>query len=180
MKRGKAGKPKQQRQPSSKAAHTTAAETAPPPTPAATGPGRKILVFAVAGLVAAGAAIVAVQLADPGDAGVNPGRPIVQAQLSPQGTEGRRAYDKVCAACHGFHGAGTSKGPPLIHDIYNPGHHDDTSFIRAARVGVRQHHWRFGDMPAQPQVNADQLTAIVRYVREMQVANGIIARPHSM
>lgn len=178
MKRGKAGRPKQQRQPSGKAAHTTAAATAPPP--AATGRGRKILVFAVAGVVAAGAAIVAAQLADPGDAGASPGRQIVQAQLSPQGTEGRRAYDKVCAACHGFHGAGTSKGPPLIHDIYNPGHHDDTAFVRAARVGVRQHHWRFGDMPAQPQVSADQLTAIVRYVREMQVANGIIARPHSM
>ena len=178
MKRGKAGKPKRQQQPSGKAAPTTAAATAP--APAAARPERKILVFAVAGLVAAGAAIVAVELADPGDAGANPGRPIVQAQLSAQGTEGRRAYDKVCAACHGPHGSGTSKGPPLIHDIYNPGHHDDTAFIRAARLGVRQHHWRFGDMPAQPQVSADQLTAIVRYVREMQVANGIIARPHSM
>ena len=43
----------------------------------------------------------------------------------------------------------------------------------AARRGVRQHHWRFGDMPPQPQVSDAQLAAIVRFIREAQVANGI-------
>jgi hypothetical protein len=35
-------------------------------------------------------------------------------------------------------------------------------------------------MPPQPQVTPEQLEAIVRYVRELQVANGIAYRPHRM
>jgi mono/diheme cytochrome c family protein len=46
------------------------------------------------------------------------------------------------------------------------------------RHGVRQHHWPFGDMPAQPQVTDEQLAQIIRYVRELQAANGIVYREH--
>lgn len=67
-----------------------------------------------------------------------------------------------------------------MHDIYNPGHHADEAFLRAARNGVQQHHWRFGDMPPQPQVSDEQLVQIVRYVRELQQANGIRFKPHRM
>jgi hypothetical protein len=35
-------------------------------------------------------------------------------------------------------------------------------------------------MPPQPQVSDDQLAAIVRYVRELQEANGILYRQHIM
>ncbi|MEO8855652.1 MAG: hypothetical protein ABI343_01560 [Burkholderiaceae bacterium] len=49
--------------------------------------------------------------------------------------------------------------------IYNPGHLPDASFARAVAQGVRKHHWRFGDMPAQPQIDRAQLDAIVQYVR---------------
>jgi hypothetical protein len=35
-------------------------------------------------------------------------------------------------------------------------------------------------MPPQPQVSDEQLKAIVQYVRELQIANGITYRPHSM
>jgi hypothetical protein len=35
-------------------------------------------------------------------------------------------------------------------------------------------------MPAQPQVSDSQMTAIIRYVRELQRANGIIYRRHRM
>jgi hypothetical protein len=35
-------------------------------------------------------------------------------------------------------------------------------------------------MPAQPQVDEPDLGAIVQYVRELQVANGITFRPHNM
>jgi mono/diheme cytochrome c family protein len=93
---------------------------------------------------------------------------------------GKTAFDANCAACHGKLGTGTDKGPPLVHDIYNPGHHDDTSFHRAARVGTQQHHWRFGNMPPQPQVTTEQINGIVRYIREVQAANGIHYRPHRM
>ncbi len=100
--------------------------------------------------------------------------------LSPLATEGKKAFDSVCATCHGTNAAGTDKGPPLVHDIYNPGHHADEAFFMATRFGTRQHHWPYGNMPPQRAVSRDQLTAIVRYVRELQLANGIQARPHVM
>lgn len=100
--------------------------------------------------------------------------------LSPLAQKGENAFAANCAACHGVNGSGTKRGPPLVHDIYNPGHHPAEAFFFAARNGVRQHHWRFGNMPAQPQVDEPDLGAIVQYVRELQVANGITFRPHNM
>lgn len=93
---------------------------------------------------------------------------------------GKQAYDANCVQCHGANGAGTDKGPPLVHEVYNPGHHSDASFARAVAQGVRQHHWRFGDMPAQPKVTDAQLQAIVRYVRALQESRGITFQPHKM
>ncbi|HRY01632.1 MAG: cytochrome c [Hyphomicrobiales bacterium] len=101
-------------------------------------------------------------------------------QLSAQAEAGKKAFASNCAQCHGANGAGTDKGPPLIHDIYNPGHHADEAFFMAAKFGVRQHHWRFGDMPPLPQASQDDIAKIVRYIRELQVANGITYRQHRM
>lgn len=100
--------------------------------------------------------------------------------LSPVAAAGKQAFDANCAECHGANGTGTDKGPPLIHRIYNPGHHADESFFRAVQNGVRRHHWNFGDMPAQPQVTKRQVADIVAYVREVQVANGIRWEEHRM
>jgi mono/diheme cytochrome c family protein len=100
--------------------------------------------------------------------------------LSPPAVEGKRAFDANCAECHGENGTGTDKGPPLVHDIYNPGHHGDNSFLAAARQGIAQHHWRFGNMPPQPQVKDEQMAVIVQYIRELQQANGIFYRAHNM
>jgi len=100
--------------------------------------------------------------------------------LSPVATRGRALFDANCAQCHGANAAGTTKGPPFVHDIYNPGHHGDGAFRMAARRGVRQHHWRFGNMPPQPQVSDAEIQEIIRYVRELQAANGIKYRPHRM
>jgi len=100
--------------------------------------------------------------------------------LSPQAVAGKAAFDAVCAQCHGTNALGSDHGPPLLHEIYNPGHHGDVAFLMAVRNGSRQHHWRFGDMPAQPTVSDQQVRDIVRYVRELQGANGIRAQQHSM
>lgn len=100
--------------------------------------------------------------------------------LSVVATNGKQSFDENCAACHGINAAGTQNGPPLIHDIYNPGHHPDESFHVAVTQGVRQHHWPFGNMPKQPQVTKDQVAMIIEYVRELQVANGIVYRQHNM
>ena len=101
-------------------------------------------------------------------------------QLSERAREGKKAFDDSCAACHGTNAAGSDEGPPLIHDIYNPGHHADAAFFAAANRGTPRHHWNFGDMPPQPGVTDDDVTAIVRYIRELQEANGIFYRKHTM
>lgn len=96
------------------------------------------------------------------------------ARLSPAAERGQRAFDAVCADCHGPGGAGKmGYGPPLIHPIYEPSHHGDMAFVIAAARGVRAHHWPFGDMPAQPDVTPEEVQAIIAYVREVQRANGI-------
>ena len=103
----------------------------------------------------------------------------VMPELSAEAQEGERYFNAVCAACHGQNGLGTEQGPPLVHDIYNPGHHADMAFMMAAQNGVPAHHWRFGNMPPQ-QVTRAEVARIVAYIRELQQANGITYRPHSM
>lgn len=105
---------------------------------------------------------------------------VTMPELSSFAAKGKKVFDSNCAACHGVNGVGTNTGPPLVHDIYNPGHHDDRSFYRAVKSGVPQHHWRFGNMQPMPKVTESQIGAIVRYVRELQLANGITYRPHRM
>ncbi|MEZ5853046.1 MAG: cytochrome c [Hyphomicrobiaceae bacterium] len=101
-------------------------------------------------------------------------------RLSTAALGGQVLFTQNCAACHGVNAAGSDKGPPLVHDIYNPGHHSDISFQRAAQYGVQQHHWSFGNMPPQPQVTKSQVDEILLYIRELQAANGIHYRPHRM
>ncbi|MCW5631975.1 MAG: cytochrome c [Rubrivivax sp.] len=135
----------------------------------------------VAGIVVTGIGLAGWQVfGSRAGTGPSPALTIRVPALSTQATAGKNAFDANCAQCHGANGSGTDKGPPLVHDIYNPGHHADESFHRAVRQGVRQHHWPFGDMPAQPQVSKAQIEDIVRYVRELQQANGIVSRPHRM
>lgn len=100
--------------------------------------------------------------------------------LSPTASAGMLAFDANCAVCHGKNASGTDKGPPFVHDIYNPGHHSDASFEYAVRRGVQQHHWQFGNMSPLPQVSDEQIAEIVQYVRELQQANGIVYRQHQM
>ncbi len=100
--------------------------------------------------------------------------------LSEIAQRGETSFSKNCAACHGVNAAGSQKGPPLVHDIYNPGHHGDGAFSQAARRGVQRHHWPFGDMPPQPQVTNEEVAAITRYIRALQAANGILYKPHRM
>ena len=46
------------------------------------------------------------------------------------------------------------------------------------RLGVRAHHWPYGDMPAQPQVTREDVGLIIRFVREVQEANGIVRKAY--
>ncbi len=102
------------------------------------------------------------------------------ARLSAVAAQGRVLFEEKCASCHGKNGAGTEQGPPFVNAIYNPGHHPDEAFMQAPRTGVRAHHWKFGDMPPVEDATNAELRAIVRYVRELQEANGITYQPHTM
>lgn len=94
-------------------------------------------------------------------------------KLSKSAEHGRLLFNSNCAVCHGQNASGSKNGPPLIHKIYEPSHHSDLSFHRAAKFGVRAHHWPFGNMPPIPAVTETDVTLIVAYVRELQRANGI-------
>ncbi len=98
---------------------------------------------------------------------------VVVPELGQIAKLGEADFNANCAICHGGNAAGTGKGPPLIHRIYEPGHHGDFSFKRAVEMGTRAHHWKFGNMPPQPQVSDQQVARIVVYVRALQKANGI-------
>lgn len=87
---------------------------------------------------------------------------------------GGRIFETACASCHGTMGTGNEDaGPPLIHKIYEPGHHGDESFQRAVATGVRSHHWRFGDMAPVPGLTRGDVAMIIAYIRTIQRANGI-------
>lgn len=95
------------------------------------------------------------------------------AAFSANAEAGKALFNDNCAACHGANAAGTEAGPPLVHRIYEPNHHADYSFVRAVKIGVRAHHWPFGNMPPVPGVRESDVAVIVSYVRELQRANGI-------
>jgi mono/diheme cytochrome c family protein len=99
-------------------------------------------------------------MADPGP---------VPAELA----DGERLFTDNCARCHGALASGTEVGPPLVHMIYEPSHHADFAFQRAAQAGVAAHHWRFGDMPPVPGVTSADVERITAYVRWLQRKAGI-------
>jgi mono/diheme cytochrome c family protein len=100
--------------------------------------------------------------------------------LSSTASKGQVVFNTNCASCHGIDASGGIGGPPLIHNIYNPGHHSNASFIRAVRNGVKQHHWQFGDMPPQKHVAFGDMVFLMKFIREIQQQNGIKVMDHEM
>lgn len=86
---------------------------------------------------------------------------------------GETKFNANCAACHGNQAAGTDHGPALVHKIYEPNHHGDPAFQRAAANGVKAHHWEFGNMPKIEGVTPEDVDQIVKYVRWLQKQAGI-------
>ena len=87
---------------------------------------------------------------------------------------GKRLFEAKCADCHGPNAVGQAGvAPSLIHIIYEPNHHGDESFQRAVALGVRAHHWKFGNMPAVAGLTRAEVKSIIAYVRELQRHNGI-------
>jgi mono/diheme cytochrome c family protein len=87
--------------------------------------------------------------------------------------DGEQKFNANCSACHGIGGIGTTHGPPFLHKVYEPNHHGDAAFQRAAANGVKAHHWQFGDMPKIDTVNPEDVDHITQYVRWLQKEAGI-------
>lgn len=87
--------------------------------------------------------------------------------------QGYAFFQDRCAECHGPSLNGTDKGPPLLHGFYKPSHHADMAFYRAIQIGSPQHHWNFGAMPPVENVNDEQASAIIAFVRWFQRNAGL-------
>ena len=87
--------------------------------------------------------------------------------------QGQNLYRRACQRCHGLDASGSKQGPPLVHKVYEPGHHADLSFYMAVSKGTRAHHWTFGDMPPIPGIAPDDVGHIIAYVRNLQRRAGI-------
>jgi len=87
--------------------------------------------------------------------------------------EGETKFNTFCSRCHGPQGQGTNQGPPLVHKIYEPNHHADIAFQRAAAQGVRAHHWQFGNMPKIEGVVPEDVSQVIAYIRWLQRQAGI-------
>ena len=92
---------------------------------------------------------------------------------SPQ-PDGGQLFADNCSRCHGEKADGTDIGPPLVHRLYEPGHHPDFSFQNAVKNGVISHHWNFGDMAPVPGLSEDEVTQIIAYIRDLQREGGIM------
>lgn len=143
---------------------------------------RSILIITA---VAAGAALIGwmsqpdVRIAEaPADGADGAGAEMVTVVL-PSGLDateqrGQAVFAARCAACHGPNAGGIDgSGPPLVHRIYEPGHHADMAFVLAAANGVPSHHWTFGDMPPVEGITRAEVLDVVAFVRRVQQENGI-------
>jgi len=93
--------------------------------------------------------------------------------VPPELQAGEAKFNAHCSACHGPQATGTQQGPPLVHKIYEPNHHGDAAFLRAAEFGVKAHHWEFGNMPKIDAASPADVEQIIRYVRWLQRQAGI-------
>jgi len=95
-------------------------------------------------------------------------------ELSASAANGRVLINAQCAECHGVDGTGYSKkGPPMLHPRYREEVYPDHHFKRVLIEGRPQKNWRFGPMPAQPQLSDSDMNDIIAFVREVHDATGV-------
>jgi len=103
--------------------------------------------------------------------------PSTSASESPADSEGRALYQRHCASCHGTDLRGTDKGPSHLSQVYEAGHHPDDSFRAAVTQGARAHHWDFGDMAPVPGLSAEEIDAVIAFIRHQQETEGLEPYP---
>ena len=91
----------------------------------------------------------------------------VPVELQP----GESKFQAHCSVCHGPQGTGTQQGPPLVHKIYEPNHHGDAAFQRAAASGVKADALAGLAALIEGELDAEEWMARLRLVeRERQAA----------
>lgn len=103
--------------------------------------------------------------------------PVISPRDPPTVETGAGLYELNCAVCHGGDLRGTTTGPSLLSEVYEPGHHGDGAFLVAVLQGSRAHHWQFGDMPPVPGLGVEDVEAIVAFVRDRQRTEGFEPYP---
>ncbi len=83
-------------------------------------------------------------------------------------SRGAIVYASSCASCHGADLRGTDKGPSHLSVVYEPNHHGDDSFRSAIVNGAPQHHWDFGPMAPVTGLDAQDMDAVIAFVRAEQ------------
>jgi mono/diheme cytochrome c family protein len=124
-------------------------------------------------LAPGGAAAVLLSLAVACESRPSPVQDFAPGPVPARLLEGERRYDRTCRPCHGPLATGGEAGPPLVHRIYEPGHHSDAAFRLAVIRGVRAHHWTFGNMPPIPEMDTTEIDEVTAYVRWLQQQAGI-------
>ena len=95
-------------------------------------------------------------------------------ELSASALHGREIINTQCAECHGVDGTGGSrKGPPILHSMYRDEIFPDFVFKRSVLEGKREKNWRFGPMPAMPDLSDEDVDGVIAFVREVQRATGM-------
>jgi cytochrome c553 len=134
---------------------------------------RNLAIGLLSAFALAAAVIYSMGLGD-NEPAVEAGKPVVMPELTGVLLTGQAAYEAKCSACHGVELNGVDqKGPPLLHDYYEPNHHGDAAIVSAIRVGAPAHHWKFGDMPPVEGMGEADIAAVVAFIRAVQKANGI-------
>jgi mono/diheme cytochrome c family protein len=87
--------------------------------------------------------------------------------------QGEDLFQANCATCHGEDLLGTFVGPPLLHEIYAPDQLTDDDIRAAVANGVTPKTWDFSGMPAFPNLDPDDVEALIAYVRSSQRAAGL-------
>ena len=95
------------------------------------------------------------------------------------GAQGAALYQQSCGSCHGADLRGTDKGPSHLSQVYESGHHPDSSFRSAIANGTTAHHWDFGDMKPVSGLSGDEIDAIIAYIRGQQDKQGFEPYPPS-
>lgn len=95
-------------------------------------------------------------------------------ELSASAQHGRAIINSQCIECHGVDGTGGSrKGPPLLHPMYREAIFPDHHYKRVLIEGRPQNNWKFGPMPAQPQLSDADMNGIIAFIREVHDETGV-------